>query len=106
MDRILELLNGVTDETTIEEARRVILEVGDKLEDIRKDTDGYVALIKDQQGKITDLEYEIARLKEENGRIFRERAESIQRNIDEKIDEINTKTTDEIEAELINNIDI
>ena len=103
MQNLFDLLATVTEETTIEEARRIILEVAGKLEDIRKDTEGYVALVNDQQNKITDLEYEIARLKEENGRIYRERAETIQRNIDAKVAEISKEET---EAELIANIDI
>ena len=106
MEKLLELLAGVTEETSIEEARRVILDVSDALNGIRKDTEGYKELVNEQQTEIDNLHAEIARLKEENGRIYRERAERIQENIDEKIDDVVEKTDDEIEQELIENIDI
>lgn len=106
MEKLLEILNGINDETPIEEMRRAVLDVIDSLDGIKKDTEEYQNLVNEQQTKIDDLEFEIARLKEENGRIFRERAEQIQRNIDEKIDEIDEKSQEDMEAELIENIDI
>ena len=106
MEKLLEILNGINDETPIEEMRRAVLDVIDSLDGIKKDIEEYQNLVNEQQTKIDDLEFEIARLKEENGRIFRERAEQIQRNIDEKIDEIDEKSQEDMEAELIENIDI
>ena len=106
MEKLLELLAGVTEETSIEEARRIILDVSDALEGIRSETEGFKNLVNEQQTEIDNLHAEIARLKEENGRIYRERAETIQKNIDEKLDEVTDKTDAEIEQELIDNIDI
>lgn len=106
MDKLIELLNGITEDTTVEEMRRAILDVVDALENIRTETAGYVTLVNEQQTTIDDLHAEIARLKEENGRIYRERAESIQHAIDAEIETVEEKTAEEIESELMENIDI
>lgn len=49
---------------------------------------------------------EIARLREENGRIYRERAEQIRNNIERKADEVVDKAAELNEDELLANIDI
>lgn len=106
MERIIELLNGITEETSIEEARRVILDVVELCNSVADDMRGLKDIVDEQAQSLTDKDYEIARLKEENGRIYRDRAERLIQNTEDKIAEVEEKTQAEIESELIENIDI
>lgn len=106
MERIIELLNGITEETSIEEARRVILDVVELCNSVADDMRGLKDIVDEQAQSLTDKDYEIARLKEENGRIYRDRAERLIQNTEDKIDEVEEKTQAELESELIENIDI
>lgn len=106
MERIIELLNGITEETSIEEARRVILDVVELCNSVADDMRGLKDIVDEQAQSLTDKDYEIARLKEENGRIYRDRAERLIQNTEDKIAEVDEKTQAELESELIENIDI
>lgn len=106
MERIIELLNGITEETSIEEARRVILDVVELCNSVADDMRGLKDIVDEQAQSLTDKDYEIARLKEENGRIYRDRAERLIQNTEDKISEVEEKTQAELESELIENIDI
>lgn len=106
MERIIELLNGITEETSIEEARRVILDVVELCNSVADDMRGLKDIVDEQAQSLTDKDYEIARLKEENGRIYRDRAERLIQNTEDKIAEAEEKTQAELESELIENIDI
>ena len=106
MERIIELLNGITEETSIEEARRVILDVVELCNSVADDMRGLKDIVDEQAQSLTDKDYEIARLKEENGRIYRDRAERLIQNTEDKIAELEEKTQAETESELIANIDI
>ncbi len=106
MERIIELLNGITEETSIEEARRVILDVVELCNSVADDMRGLKDIVDEQAQSLTDKDYEIARLKEENGRIYRDRAERLIQNTEDKIAEVEEKTQAELESELIENIDI
>lgn len=106
MERIIELLNGITEETSIEEARRVILDVVELCNSVADDMRGLKDIVDEQAQSLTDKDYEIARLKEENGRIYRDRAERLIQNTEDKIAEVEEKTQTELESELIENIDI
>lgn len=106
MERIIELLNGITEETSIEEARRVILDVVELCNSVADDMRGLKDIVDEQAQSLTDKDYEIARLKEENGRIYRDRAERLIQNTEDKIAEVEEKTQAELESELIKNIDI
>ena len=68
IEKLRELLSSINDESTLEETRRVILDVIDALDDITKDLDEYQALVDKLTQENADKDYEIARLKEENGR--------------------------------------
>jgi hypothetical protein len=106
LERIIELLNGITEETSIEEARRVILDVVELCNSVADDMRGLKDIVDEQAQSLTDKDYEIARLKEENGRIYRDRAERLIQNTEDKIAELEEKTQAETESELIANIDI
>lgn len=106
MEKILELLNGITEETSIEEARRIVLDAVEMCNTVLDDLKALKDLVDEQNASLTDKDYEIARLKEENGRIYRDRAEQIVKNSEAKIDELEEKTQDELEAELMESIDI
>lgn len=106
MERIIELLNTITEETSIEEARRVILDVVELCNSVADDMRGLKDIVDEQAQSLTDKDYEIARLKEENGRIYRDRAERLIQNTEDKIAEVEEKTQAELESELIENIDI
>lgn len=106
MEKILELLNGITEETSIEEARRIVLDAVEMCNTVLDDMKALKDLVDEQNTSLTDKDYEIARLKEENGRIYRDRAEQIVKNSEAKIDEVEEKTQDELEAELMESIDI
>ena len=106
MDKIIELLNGITEETSIEEARRVILDVVELCNSVADDMRGLKDIVDEQVQSLSDKDYEIARLKEENGRIYRDRAERLIQNTEDKIAEVEEKTQAELESELLENIDI
>lgn len=106
MDKIVELLNGITEGTSIEEARRIILDVVELCKSVADDMQGLKDIIEEQRESLTNNNYEIARLKEENGRIYRDRAERLMENSEQKINEVVEKTQAETESELIANIDI
>lgn len=106
MERIIELLNSITEETSIEEARRVILDVVELCNSVADDMRGLKDIVDEQAQSLTDKDYEIARLKEENGRIYRDRAERLIQNTEDKIAEVEEKTQAELESELLENIDI
>lgn len=106
MDKIIELLNNITEDTSIEEARRIILDVVELCKSVADDMQGLKDIIEDQRESLANKDYEIARLKEENGRIYRDRAERLIQNTEDKIAEVEEKTQAEIESELIANIDI
>lgn len=106
MDKIIELLNNITEDTSIEEARRITLDVVELCKSVADDMQGLKDIIEDQRESLTNKDYEIARLKEENGRIYRDRAERLIQNTEDKIAEVEEKTQAEIESELIANIDI
>lgn len=106
MERIIELLNSITEETSIEEARRVILDVVELCNSVADDMRGLKDIVDEQAQSLTDKDYEIARLKEENGRIYRDRAERLIQNTENKIAEVEEKTQAELESELLENIDI
>lgn len=106
MDKIIELLNGITEDTSIEEARRITLDVMELCKSVADDMQGLKDVIEEQQESLADKDYEIARLKEENGRIYRDRAERLMDNTAKKINEVVEKTQAETESELIATIDI
>lgn len=106
MDKIIELLNNITEDTSIEEARRVILDVVELCNSVADDMRGLKDIVDEQAQSLSDKDSEIARLKEENGRIYRDRAERLMENTTEKINEVAEKTQAETESELIANIDI
>lgn len=107
MDKIVELLNGITEDTSIEEARRIILDVVELCKSAADDMQGLKDIIEEQRESLTNKDCEIARLKEENGRIYRDRAERLmENNSEKKINEVVEKTQAETESELIANIDI
>lgn len=106
MRRIIELLNGITEETSIEEARRVILDVVELCNSVADDMRGLKDIVEEQAQSLSDKDYEIARLKEENGRIYRDRAERLIQNTEDKNAEVEEKTQAELESDLLENIDI
>lgn len=101
MEKIVELLNGITEDTSIEEARRIILDVVELCKSVADDMQGLKDIIEEQRESLANNDYEIARLKEENGRIYRDRVERLLEN-----NEVVEKTQAETESELIANIDI
>lgn len=106
MNKIIELLNNITEDTSIEEARRITLDVVELCKSVADDMQGLKDIIEEQRESLEDKDYEIARLKEENGRIYRDRAERLMENTTKKINEVAEKTQAETESELIANIDI
>lgn len=106
LNQVLELLNGITEDTAIEEARRVILDVAEMCKNVIDDIKAMKDLTDELTQSNTDKDYEIARLKEENGRIYRDRAERIMANVESEAAKIDEVTTEDVEAELMQNIDI
>lgn len=106
MEKLLELLNGITEDTSIEEARRIVLDAIEAANSALDDVKALKDLVDEQNESLANKDYEIARLKEENGRIYRDRAESIVKHAEDEVNKVSEKTNDELEAELIENIDI
>ena len=96
MDRIIELLASVTEDSTIEEARRVIADCIDEAQKVKDDITGLKQSIDDINAINADLTDEVARLKEENGRLYRDRVRTVTEAVEEKVEET---LTPEQEAE-------
>ena len=77
MDRIIELLASVTEDSTIEEARRVIADCIDEAQKVKDDITGLKQSIDEINAVNADLTDEVARLKEENGRLYRDRVRTV-----------------------------
>ena len=96
MDRIIELLASVTEDSTIEEARRVIADCIEEAQKVKDDITGLKTSIDDITATNVDLTEEIARLKEENGRLYRDRVRTATDIVEKKVEDI---LTPEQEAE-------
>ena len=96
MDKIIELLASVTEDSTIEEARRVIADCIDEAQKVKDDITGLRQSIDDINAVNADLTDEVARLKEENGRLYRDRVRTATEAVEEKVEET---LTPEQEAE-------
>lgn len=95
---VKEILSQVTDETTIEEARRYII---DALEQNEKDSDDLEALkenIHDLEQSVQEYISQVDYLKEENGRLYRDRARNIADESYDVVDKV-IKSEDEQKAE-------
>lgn len=103
MDKLLEILNRVNDESSLEELRRAVADALDAAADVGKDIGEYQNIIDELTKSNGDKDFEITRLKEENGRLFRDRLEDKTRKITEEVEE---KTEAEIIDELRAGIDI
>lgn len=105
MERIIELLGTIGEDSTVEEARRVIADVRDLIGEVNSDITGFKETIDELSGKLAERDDEIERLKEENGRLFRERVAKYDAAINNKVTETEKSVEDEI-AELEANINI
>lgn len=103
MNKILELLASITENTTVEEARRIIADVIDEANKVKDDITGLQKSIEDLNAQNADLTAEVTRLQEENGRLFRERVRTATETVTEAFD-IEEKTPDEEAEELLNEI--
>ena len=102
MDRIIELLASVTEDSTIEEARRVIADCIDEAQKVKDDITGLKQSIDDINAINADLTDEVARLKEENGRLYRDRVRTATEAVEEKVEE--TLTPEQEAEELLDAI--
>lgn len=103
MEKLLEIIGSVNEESSTEELRRAIADARDESEKVRDDIAEYQRYIDELTASNADKDGEIARLKEENGRLFRDR---IAEKTEEIIDAVDEKTDDEIADELRANIEI
>ena len=96
MDRIIDLLASVTENSTIEEARRVIADCIDEAQKVKDDIIGLNKSIDDINVVNAELTDEVARLKEENGRLYLDRVRTATDIVKEQVEDI---LTPEQEAE-------
>lgn len=86
IDEIMVDIESLDDSATVEELRGKIVTYKEKLESVKDDVIGYEETIKKQTDDIDNLRAEVDRLKEENGRLFRERVTDKVTNTIEKVD--------------------
>ena len=103
MDEIVEFLASITDNITIEEARRIIADVIDEANKVKDDITGLKQSIDDINAVNADLTDEVARLKEENGRLYRDRVRTATDIVEEKVED--TLTPEQEAEELLEAID-
>lgn len=103
MDKIITILSGVNEESSAEELRRAIADALDETAAVTDDIKEYQRVIDELTESNANKDSEIARIKEENGRLFRERLADKTERATEAIEE---KTDDEIIEELKANINI
>lgn len=96
---IAEIIAGLGEESTAEELRRAIADIGDTAQALNDDIAGFKSEIDRLTADNERMSYEIANLKEENGRLFRERiavhseqaqasVDKLEKTIDEQINEL------------------
>lgn len=103
MEKIITILSSVTEESSAEELRRAIADALDEAATVTNDIEEYQRVIDELTQSNADKDFEIARIKEENGRLFRERLADKTERVKEAVEE---KTDDEIIEELKANINI
>ena len=103
MDEIVEFLASITDNITIEEARRIIADVIDEANKVKDDITGLKQSIDDINAVNADLTDEVARLKEENGRLYRDRVRTATDIVEEKVED--TLTPEQEAEDLLEAID-
>lgn len=94
---IREILTPVDDSTTLEEARRIIADALDAVTDVEADAQNYADEIARLTTELADSATEIARLREENGRLFRERISKVEDVKEAIVDAVEEVTEDELE---------
>lgn len=102
IDELRELLGTVTDESSLEEARRVIADALENIQSINDDIETLRVSYNDATAEIGNLTDEVNRLKEENGRLFRDRRSAY---VNEVADDIQEDIEDAI-AKLEQNINV
>lgn len=103
MEKIITILSSVTEESSAEELRRAIADALDEAAAVTDDINEYQRVIDELTESNANKDFDIARLKEENGRLFRERLADKTERANAAIEE---KTDDEIIEELKANINI
>ena len=103
IDDIMVDIESLDESATVEDLRGRIVTYKEKLESVKDDVIGYEETIRKQTDDIEDLRAEVDRLKEENGRLFRERvADKVTDTldkVDKAIDEADV--IDELKANII-----
>lgn len=92
-----ELLTSLDENATLEEARRVIADALDALTDVEADAQNAIDEITRMTQELADSAAEIARLREENGRLFRER-------ISNKIEDVKEEIREEVTEDDLENL--
>lgn len=102
LDDTKNILLSATEDMTAEELRRVIADTAEKLESAEIDVTARDSRISELESENKNLAEEVDRLKEENGRLFRERLGEREQTAKTKEE---NKTVDELIKELENEID-
>ena len=102
LDKIKSLISSATEEMTAEELRRIIADVNDEIVTAELDITALNTRVSELDSQNSEYIAEIDRLKEENGRLFKERLGSSQ--LEQKETE-EKETEDEKIAKLESEID-
>lgn len=103
LDKIKALISSATEEMTAEELRRIIADVNDEIVTAELDITALTTRVSELETQNDGYIAEIDRLKEENGRLFKERLGSSQS--EEKEEKEEKETEDEKIAKLESEID-
>lgn len=104
LDKLRELLSGITEEMTIEEVRPVVADAVDALESADSDIDALVTRVGELEADIELKNAEIDKLRTENGRLFRERIAHIEKSDEAEAEAVDEEMSAEELRELFNSM--
>lgn len=100
---IAEIISGLSENASVEELRRALADISDANVTVLDDITSLNSVIEDLQNENRNLTDEVSRLKEENGRLFRERVTVVADATNKELESVSS--VDEIEK-LENEIEI
>lgn len=100
---IAEIISGLSENASVEELRRALADISDANVTVLDDITALNSVISDLRSENANLTDEVSRLKEENGRLFRERVTVVADATNKELESVSS--VDEIEK-LENEIEI
>lgn len=96
LDKIKDLVSKITEELTIEEVRPIVADIVDEIPNLESDVEALLSRVGELEEDVRSRDADIDKLREENGRLFRERIADITK-VEKEEEEV--EKDDEMSAE-------